>query len=98
MRWSSDFYRMPSRISPGNTSAKRPGVRAVTETALGIYMGIAAGGNIITTGLLDSTLMISYEHLVVLDEMINQIKRATGGIKIDEGRKSKKDLRWQKKN
>ena len=93
----ADFYRMPSRISPGNTSAKRPGVRAVTETALGIYMGIAAGGNIITTGLLDSTLMISYEHLVVLDEMINQIKRATGGINTDEARKSKKDLTWQKK-
>jgi len=84
----ADFYGMPSRISPGNTSAKRPGVRAATEAALGIYMGIAAGGNIITTGLLDSTLMISYEHLIVLDEMINQIKRAVGGIKTDEERLS----------
>jgi trimethylamine:corrinoid methyltransferase-like protein len=52
---------------------------------LGLYMGLAAGGNLITTGLLDSTLMVSYEHLVLMDELIGQIKSVTHGITTDEG-------------
>jgi trimethylamine--corrinoid protein Co-methyltransferase len=79
----ADHYGMPSRISPGNTSAREPGVRAAVETALGLYMGIAAGGNLITTGLLDSTLMVSYEHLVLIDELLGQIKSVTHGINTD---------------
>jgi trimethylamine--corrinoid protein Co-methyltransferase len=81
----ADRYGMPSRISPGNTSAREPGVRAAVETTLGLYMGLAAGGNLITTGLLDSTLMVSYEHLVLLDELIGQVKSATKGIGTGEG-------------
>ena len=79
----ADHYGMPSRISAGNTSAREPGVKAAVEAAMGLYLGKAAGGNLITTGLLDSTLMISYEHLFLMDEMINQIKSITGGIKMD---------------
>jgi trimethylamine--corrinoid protein Co-methyltransferase len=75
---------MPSRIAPGNTSARKPGVRAAVETALGLYMGLAAGGNLITTGLLDSTLMVSYEHLVLVDELIGQIMSVTRGIDVSE--------------
>jgi trimethylamine--corrinoid protein Co-methyltransferase len=73
----ADHYGMPSRIAPGNSSAREPGARAVTEMTLGVYMGLAAGGNLITTGLLDSTVMVSYEHLVLLDELIGQLKSAT---------------------
>lgn len=79
----ADHYGLPTRISPGNTSDPRTGSRALAETALGLYMGAAAGGNIITTSLLDSTLMVSYEHMVVVDELINQIRSITGGILID---------------
>ena len=75
----ADHYGMPSRIAPGNTSARKPGVRAAVEMTLGLYMGLAAGGNLITTGLLDSTLMVSYEHLVLMDELIGQIKSVTHG-------------------
>ena len=82
----ADFYGLPSRVAPGNSGAREPGARAATEAALGIYMGAAAGGNIITTGLLDSTLMLSYEHLIVMDEMIAQIKRAIRGINTEEER------------
>jgi trimethylamine--corrinoid protein Co-methyltransferase len=76
----ADHYEMPSRIAPGNTSARQPGVRSAVELTLGLYMGLAAGGNLITTGLLDSTLMVSYEHLVLMDELIGQIKSVTHGI------------------
>jgi trimethylamine--corrinoid protein Co-methyltransferase len=76
----ADHYGLPSRISPPNTSDRKPGVRAAVEQVMGLHLGIAAGGNLITTGLLDSTLMISYEHLVLVDELIGQIKSITRGI------------------
>ncbi|HJP34130.1 MAG TPA: trimethylamine methyltransferase family protein [Candidatus Latescibacteria bacterium] len=79
----ADRYGLPSRISPGNTSQVRPGPRAYGETAMGLYLGAAAGGNIITTGLLDSTIRISYEHLVVVDELINQVRNITKPVATD---------------
>ena len=79
----ADMYGMPSRIAPGNTSDNKTSERAAVEAAVGLYIGAAAGGNYITTGLLDSTLMISYEHLVLVDEMIRQVKSISGGINTD---------------
>jgi trimethylamine---corrinoid protein Co-methyltransferase len=79
----ADFYGMPSRIAPGNTSARSPGPRSTTEAAIGMFMGAAAGGNIIMTSLLDATLMISYEHLVLVDELVNQIRSGTAEIATD---------------
>jgi trimethylamine--corrinoid protein Co-methyltransferase len=80
----ADRYGIPSRIAPGNTSARAPGVRAAVEMTLGLHMGLAAGGNLITTGLLDSTLMFSFEHAVLLDELIGQAKSVTHGIESGE--------------
>lgn len=79
----ADRYGLPSRISPGNTSDRKPGARALAETAVGLYLGASAGGNIVTTGLLDSTIMISYEHLVMVDELIGQVRSIAGGIAVD---------------
>jgi trimethylamine--corrinoid protein Co-methyltransferase len=79
----ADRYGLPSRIAPGNTSDRSPSARALAETVVGVYMGMAAGGNLITTGLLDSTLMISYEHLVLANELIRQLRSVTGGIRTD---------------
>jgi trimethylamine--corrinoid protein Co-methyltransferase len=80
----ADRYGMPSRIAPGNSSAREPGVRAALEMTLGLHMGLAAGGNLITTGLLDSTVMVSYEHVVLLDELVGQLESVTRGIRFDE--------------
>jgi len=82
----ADFYGMPSRISPGNTNARTPSPRAAAETALGLYMGMAAGGNIITTGLLNSTLTLSLEHMVLVDEWFKQYKGNCAGIEVTEER------------
>lgn len=79
----ADLYGMPSRISPGNTSDNKPCERAAVETAIGIYMGAASGGNFITTALLDSTLMVSYEHLVVVDELVRQVRSITKDLETD---------------
>jgi trimethylamine---corrinoid protein Co-methyltransferase len=79
----ADFYGMPSRITPGNTSARGTGPRAASEAAVGMFMGASAGGSIIMTSLLDSTLMISYEHLALVDELVNQIYSGTAEIATD---------------
>lgn len=80
----ADHYGLPCRISSGNTSAKETGVRAAVELSLGVQMGMAAGANIITTGLLDSTLMVSYEHMVLLNELVNQFKSGLGATITDD--------------
>lgn len=79
----ADFYGLPSRVQFGNTSARRPGVRAAVETAWGLQAGIMAGANLVNTGLLDSTLMLSLEHLVLVDELSNQIRSAGAAAVID---------------
>lgn len=80
----ADRYGLPSRIASGNTSDRKPSARAAAEMVFGLYMGLAAGANFITTGLLDSTLMISYEHLVLLDEMVDHLRKVIGGIRTDD--------------
>jgi len=80
----ADHYGMPSRISSGNTSAREPGPQAAAEMAVGLYLGLASGANLITTGLLDSTLMISLEHLVLLDELTGLMRKAANGIEVDD--------------
>ncbi len=67
----------------GNTSARQPGVRAAVETAWGLHMGMAAGANLVNTGLLDSTLMLSLEHLVLVDEWVSQLNGAAAGAMVD---------------
>jgi len=79
----ADRYGVPSRISPGNTSDNKPSPRTLAETAVGLYLGAAAGGNIITTGLLDSTVMLSYEHMVMVNELIGQTRSVAGGVCTD---------------
>ena len=51
---------------------------------MGLYSGLAAGGNLITTGLLDATLMLSYEHLILLDEMVPHVRSMLAGVRADE--------------
>jgi len=79
----ADFYGLPSRVSNGCPSVNSPGARAVFETCIGLLMAMNAGGNLITTGLLDSTVTISYEHWLLIDEMIEQMKQTIRGILID---------------
>ncbi len=46
-------------------------------------MGMAAGANLVNTGLLDSTLMLSLEHLVLVDEMASQLRGAAAVAALD---------------
>lgn len=79
----ADRYGLPSRVQSGNPSARRPGVRAAVETAWGLQMALAAGANLVNTGLLDSTLTLSLDHLVLVDELVSQIRGAMRAARTD---------------
>jgi len=79
----ADHYGLPCRVQLGNSSARRPGIRVAVETAWGLQMGLAAGANLVNTGLLDSTLMLSLEHLVLVDELVSQIRSSTAAAAVD---------------
>jgi len=36
---------------------------------------MASGGNLVSTALMDSTVMLSYEHMVLVNEFVNQYKQ-----------------------
>ena len=71
----ADFYGLPSRVTQGITSARKPGVKAAAETAAGLLVAMASGGNLVTTALMDSTVMLSYEHMVLVNELVNQYRQ-----------------------
>jgi len=79
----ADYYGIPNRIQAGVSSSRKTGIRSAVEAAWGLQMGLSAGGNLITTGLLDSTLMLSLEHLVLVDELVNQISSAAAASIVD---------------
>lgn len=79
----ADSYGLPCRMSMGCTSARKTGTRAAVEMAVGLQMGMAAGANIITTGLLDTTVMYSHEHIVLINDMISQFRGSEVGINTD---------------
>lgn len=79
----ADYYGIPNRIHAGVSSARESGIRAAVETAWGLQMGMSAGGNLITGGLLDSTLMLSLEHMVLVDELVSQISSASAAGIVD---------------
>jgi len=89
----ADYYGLPSRVQTGNTSAREPGIRAAVETAWGLQMGLSAGGNLVNTGLLDSTLLFSLEHLVLVDELVSQIISASAAGIVDANHLAKEVIR-----
>lgn len=78
----ADRYGLPCRVQCGNSSARAS--RAAVETAWGLQLMLAAGANLVNTGLLDSTLMLSLEHLVLVDELVAQIRSAMAAGAVDD--------------
>lgn len=91
------YYRLPSRGSGGITEAKIPGIQAAMEKTLTTAMAAMGGINFIydAAGMLESTLTLSLEQLVIDDEMCGMISRALRGIDVNDetiGRQIIKDV------
>ncbi len=68
----ADFYGLPSRVTQGITSAKKTGSKSIAEAAAGLLAAMSSGGTLVSTGLMDSTVMLSFEHMVLMDELASQ--------------------------
>jgi trimethylamine--corrinoid protein Co-methyltransferase len=78
------FYKVPSRGSAGCTESKLHDMQAGYETALNLQLTILSGVNYISyaAGGLESALSISYEKLIIDNEIIGSIQRAVEGIEV----------------
>jgi trimethylamine--corrinoid protein Co-methyltransferase len=81
----SHYFDIPNWGYAGTSDAQIPDGQATFEAGLLSYMSAAAGSNLNhDVGYLDFGLTGSLEMIVIMDEVIDQIRRIQKGIEIDE--------------
>jgi trimethylamine--corrinoid protein Co-methyltransferase len=80
------YYNLPRRGTGGNTDSKTVDAQAGAETATGQLMASLAGMNFIydAAGCLDGSLTISYEKMVLDNEIAGMVSRTLGGVDLSE--------------
>ena len=80
------FYGLPSSISAGMTDAKRPDGQAGFEKGVTVALAAMAGGNLISevAGMVGSLMGVSFEAMVIDNEMLGVIQRGLKGIEVTE--------------
>jgi trimethylamine--corrinoid protein Co-methyltransferase len=70
------FYRIPSIVGAGATSAKLPGAQAAWENSLSFLLPTMAGASVLFgMGLLDGSNLLTYESILLDAEMGAMVKR-----------------------
>ena len=79
-------YNIPLRGTGGNTDSKAVDAQAGAETALNMLMAAMSGMNFIydACGSMDGSITISYEKLVIDNEIAGMVSRVLEGIHVDE--------------
>ncbi len=81
----SNFFDIPNWGYAGTSDAQIPDGQATYEAGLLTYLSAAAGSNLNhDIGYLDFARAGSLEMIVIMDEVIDQIRRIQSGIQIDE--------------
>lgn len=80
------FYNMPCRMSGGLTDSKCADAQAGYESMMTLLMAQMAGGNYIlhSAGILETYNCVSYEKLIIDDEIIGMIKRIGRGVEVND--------------
>ncbi|MHB1407058.1 MAG: trimethylamine methyltransferase family protein [Desulfitobacteriaceae bacterium] len=80
------FYKVPSRTGGALTDAKTPDIQAGTESMLSMFTSLVSQASIVmhAGGILDSFLTLSYEKLIIDEDVNGMASRFLRGIKIDE--------------
>ena len=80
------FYNIPCRISGALTDSKCVDAQAGYESMMTLLMGQMAGGNFILHGggILETYNCVSYEKLVMDDELIGMVKRIGRGMEFTD--------------
>lgn len=80
------YYNLPSRGTGGTTDSKIPDIQAGLEKSITLMMAALAGINLIYSfaGTLESTLTMSYEQLIIDNELAGMVSRALKGIEVND--------------
>jgi trimethylamine--corrinoid protein Co-methyltransferase len=80
------FYKLPSIVGAGATSAKVAGAQAAWENTLSFLLPSAAGANVLFgVGLLDGSNLLAYEQIILDAEIALMIKRLLAPVSLDDG-------------
>jgi len=76
---------VPNYANSGHSDAKIPDAQASWETAMSTILAAMGGCNYIhhASGMLESSLTVSFEHFVMNDEIIGKTLRVLKGIDVD---------------
>lgn len=82
LQMAREFYHIPCRALCGASDAKTIDSQSGYETMQSLIGGILGGAHIIleSLGVLDSIMTVSYEKMIIDEEIINRIVRIRKGI------------------
>ncbi|HYV89899.1 MAG TPA: trimethylamine methyltransferase family protein, partial [Candidatus Polarisedimenticolia bacterium] len=82
----ANFYSLPGSVAAGMTDAKLPDNQAGFEKGVTTTIVALAGGNFVSecAGMLASLIGVSYEALVVDNDMLGSVMRTLRGIEVNE--------------
>jgi trimethylamine--corrinoid protein Co-methyltransferase len=82
----AQHFEIPMYSTGGTTDAKEADAQAVFETALSSQLVAMSGANYIhdIAGLMESDLTVSYQKLVLDNEILGMIQRVLRGIEVND--------------
>ncbi|MFH1559961.1 MAG: trimethylamine methyltransferase family protein [Chloroflexota bacterium] len=82
----AQFYQLPFYATGGMTDSKALDAQSGYESSQTNLLCALAGANFIhdAAGLMESAMSVSYEKLVIDNEILGMVMRAVEGIKVDE--------------
>ncbi len=80
------FYDLPCSVGAGMTDSKMPDAQAGYEKGITVTLAAAAGANTIgeSAGMVGSLMGVSFEAMVIDNEMLGSIARAVRGIEVTD--------------
>jgi trimethylamine--corrinoid protein Co-methyltransferase len=84
IRLAREYYHLPTRTMCGITHAKTVDCQAGYETMMSAMMGVLSGANIGVQciGTLESLMTVSYEKIIIDQEILSRILRLQAGIDV----------------
>lgn len=84
IQMGNDYYNLPTRTMCGITHSKEVDCQAGYETMMSLMMGVLSGANIGVqcVGTLDALMTISYEKIIIDQEIISRALRIKQGIDV----------------
>jgi trimethylamine--corrinoid protein Co-methyltransferase len=82
----AQHFQLPLYSTGGTTDAKKVDVQAAVESAMSSLLVAMSGANFIhdIAGLMESDLTVSYEKLVLDNEILGMCQRVIGGIEVND--------------